>query len=126
MSSEMEKLLLEEEKNYQEVYKGSIVRGTVMIEKADSFYIDLNYKTALYIKNVSLVQFRNYQQEQTNFEKGKPISTNADRTLKRSARRNLDRYQLRRENLIEVEGYYTQFNCGDLVDKVDLLKSLEV
>ncbi len=45
MSSEMEKLLLEEEKNYQEVYKGSIVRGTVMIEKADSFYIDLNYKT---------------------------------------------------------------------------------
>ena len=31
-----------------------------------------------------------------------------------------------RENLIEVEGYYTQFNCGDLVDKVDLLKSLEV
>ncbi|MCC6572144.1 MAG: hypothetical protein IT274_11005, partial [Chitinophagales bacterium] len=40
--------------------------------------------------------------EQTNFEKGKPISTNADRTLKRSARRNLDRYQLRRENLIEV------------------------
>ncbi len=40
--------------------------------------------------------------EQTNFEKGKPISTNADRTLKRGARRNLDRYQLRRENLIEV------------------------
>ena len=31
-----------------------------------------------------------------------------------------------RENLIEVEGYYTQFNCGDLVDRVDLLRSLEV
>ena len=45
MSSEMEKLLLEEEKNYQEVYKGSIVKGRVMIEKDDSFYIDLNYKT---------------------------------------------------------------------------------
>lgn len=40
--------------------------------------------------------------EQTNFEKGKPITSNADRTLKRGARRNLDRFQLRRENLIEV------------------------
>lgn len=40
--------------------------------------------------------------EKTNFEKGKPITTNADRTLKRSMRRNLQRYKLRRENLIEV------------------------
>jgi CRISPR-associated endonuclease Csn1 len=40
--------------------------------------------------------------EQTNFEKGKPVSVNADRTLKRGARRNLDRYQLRRENLIDA------------------------
>lgn len=40
--------------------------------------------------------------EQTNFEKGKPITTNADRTLKRSMRRNLQRYKLRRESLIEV------------------------
>lgn len=40
--------------------------------------------------------------EQTNFEKGKPITTNADRTLKRSMRRNLQRYKLRRETLIEV------------------------
>lgn len=40
--------------------------------------------------------------EQTNFEKGKPLSTNADRTLKRGARKNLDRYQLRRENLIDA------------------------
>lgn len=39
--------------------------------------------------------------EQTNFEKGKPITTNANRTLKRGMRRNLDRYQLRRKNLIE-------------------------
>lgn len=38
--------------------------------------------------------------EQQNFEKGKSITTNADRTLKRSARRNLQRYKLRRENLI--------------------------
>jgi CRISPR-associated endonuclease Csn1 len=40
--------------------------------------------------------------EQTNFEKGKPISINADRTLKRGARRTLDRYQDRRSNLIDA------------------------
>ena len=40
--------------------------------------------------------------ELTNFEKGKSITTNADRTLKRSMRRNLQRYKLRREALIEV------------------------
>lgn len=40
--------------------------------------------------------------EQTDFEKGRPLTTNANRTLKRGARRNLDRYQLRRDNLIEI------------------------
>lgn len=40
--------------------------------------------------------------EQTNFEKGKPVSINADRTLKRGARRNLDRYQDRRKNLVDA------------------------
>ena len=40
--------------------------------------------------------------EQTDFEKGKPITINADRTLKRGMRRNLDRYQLRRGNLVEL------------------------
>lgn len=40
--------------------------------------------------------------ELTNFEKGKSITTNADRTLKRSMRRNLQRYKLRRENLVEI------------------------
>lgn len=40
--------------------------------------------------------------ELSNFEKGKSITTNADRTLKRSMRRNLQRYKLRRENLVEV------------------------
>lgn len=38
--------------------------------------------------------------EQRNFEQGKSITTNADRTLKRSGRRNLQRYKLRRTNLI--------------------------
>ena len=40
--------------------------------------------------------------ELTNFEKGKSITTNADRTLKRGMRRNLQRYKLRRETLMEV------------------------
>ncbi|MBN1767355.1 MAG: type II CRISPR RNA-guided endonuclease Cas9 [Prolixibacteraceae bacterium] len=40
--------------------------------------------------------------ELTNFEKGKSITTNADRTLKRSARRNLQRYKLRRDALIKI------------------------
>ncbi|MBR2301461.1 MAG: type II CRISPR RNA-guided endonuclease Cas9, partial [Bacteroidaceae bacterium] len=39
--------------------------------------------------------------EKKDFEKGKSITTNADRTLKRGMRRNLQRYKLRRENLIE-------------------------
>lgn len=38
--------------------------------------------------------------EEQNFEKGKSITTNAARTLGRSARRNLQRYKLRRDNLI--------------------------
>lgn len=40
--------------------------------------------------------------EQLNFEKGKPITTNAGRTLARSARRNLQRFKLRRSNLMDV------------------------
>ncbi len=39
--------------------------------------------------------------EKKNFEEGKSITTNAERTLKRSMRRNLQRYKLRREHLIE-------------------------
>lgn len=40
--------------------------------------------------------------EQTNFDKGKPITTTADRTLKRSMRRNLQRYKLRRDELKKI------------------------
>lgn len=40
--------------------------------------------------------------EQLNFDKGKPTSINADRTLKRGARRTLDRYKQRRANLIDA------------------------
>ncbi len=40
--------------------------------------------------------------EETDFQKGKAISINAERTLKRGARRNLNRYQLRRDALIKI------------------------
>lgn len=40
--------------------------------------------------------------EQKNFEEGKSITTNAERTLARSMRRNLQRYKLRREHLINT------------------------
>jgi CRISPR-associated endonuclease Csn1 len=53
--------------------------------------------------------------EITNFDKGKSITTNADRTLKRSMRRNLDRYKLRRENLIQL----LKENC--IIDENSLL-----
>nr|WP_308593458.1 S1 RNA-binding domain-containing protein [uncultured Criibacterium sp.] len=43
--SEMEKLLQEEENNYQEIYKGTVIEGKVLIEKDDAFYVDLKYKT---------------------------------------------------------------------------------
>ena len=39
--------------------------------------------------------------EAQNFEKGKSITTNAERTSKRSMRRNLQRYKLRRDTLID-------------------------
>nr|MBQ5605142.1 type II CRISPR RNA-guided endonuclease Cas9 [Bacteroidales bacterium] len=40
--------------------------------------------------------------ELSNFEKGKSIETNTARTLKRSMRRNLQRYKLRRNELVSV------------------------
>lgn len=40
--------------------------------------------------------------ERDCFEKGKAVTTNADRRLKRGMRRNLQRYKLRRENLLQI------------------------
>lgn len=40
--------------------------------------------------------------EKGSFESGKDITTNADRRLKRTARRNLQRYKLRRDNLVAL------------------------
>lgn len=40
-------------------------------------------------------------EEKDNYQAGKDIQTNAGRTMKRSARRNLQRFKLRRDNLIK-------------------------
>jgi len=56
--------------------------------------------------------------EQINFEKGKPITTNASRTLARSARRNLQRFKLRRANLIDVLKNGNILKEGDLLAEV--------
>lgn len=53
--------------------------------------------------------------ELTNFEKGKSITTNADRTLKRAMRRNLQRYKLRREVLKDL-----LIECGFITKKTIL------
>ena len=55
--------------------------------------------------------------ELTNFEKGKSITTNADRTLKRSMRRNLQRYKLRRENLIKVLNEHSFIDEGTILSE---------
>ncbi|MFP3598552.1 type II CRISPR RNA-guided endonuclease Cas9 [Chryseobacterium sp. SIMBA_029] len=56
--------------------------------------------------------------EQLNFEKGKPITTNAGRTLARGARRNLQRFKLRRYNLIEV------LKKNNILKETDLLTEI--
>lgn len=45
MVNEMEQWLLDQDNNYQEIYKGTVVEGTVVLEKDDAYYIDLQYKT---------------------------------------------------------------------------------
>ena len=56
--------------------------------------------------------------EQINFEKGKPITTNAGRTLARGARRNLQRFKLRRANLIDILKKGNILKEGDLLTEI--------
>ncbi|MBT0810086.1 type II CRISPR RNA-guided endonuclease Cas9 [Litoribacter ruber] len=55
--------------------------------------------------------------EENDFAKGKTISINADRTLKRSARKNLQRFKQRRDALLEIFaglGYIdSDFSCAE-------------
>lgn len=55
--------------------------------------------------------------ESQNFEKGKSITTNADRTLKRSMRRNLQRYKLRRQELIKTLSDYGFIQEGEILSE---------
>jgi len=53
--------------------------------------------------------------EQQDFEKGNSITLNADRTLKRSARRNLQRFKLRRSSLLDI------LKANDFINNNNLL-----
>lgn len=53
--------------------------------------------------------------EQTDFEKGKSISTNAGRRLKRGMRRNLQRYKLRRAHLVDLLREHGLISTDDLL-----------
>ncbi len=67
--------------------------------------------------------------EKTNFEKGQPLSTNADRTLKRGARRNLQRYKLRRSELIKTliqHGFITEKTPLTEIGKNTTFQTLEL
>lgn len=50
-----------------------------------------------------------------DFASGKGLSPNAGRTQKRTARRNLDRFQLRRDNLIEVLRVHNIINADTIL-----------
>ena len=70
-----------------------------------------NEKSSIIKLGVRVINYDNFVSTETgkdsmdpvkDFSGGKGISCNAKRTMKRSARRNLQRYKLRRENLIEL------------------------
>lgn len=73
-------------------------------ENADekSSIVKLGVRTISYDNFVSTETGKESKEPVKDFSGGKGISCNAGRTLKRSMRRNLQRYKLRRENLIEV------------------------
>ena len=67
--------------------------------------------------------------EKDSFGKGKPTSTNAGRTLKRGARRNLQRFKQRRDNLLSLlqqEGWIDDKTVLSESGKNSTWKTLEV
>ena len=74
---------------------GTTSIGWALVKEAENH----NEKSEIIKLGVRLVPLSS--DEKSNFEKGKSITTNAERTLKRSLRRNLQRYKLRRQALIE-------------------------
>lgn len=75
---------------------GSTSIGWALVKEADNE----NEKSEILKTGVRVIPLST--DEQGNFEKGKAITTNQDRTDKRSARRNLQRYKLRRKELFKV------------------------
>ena len=73
---------------------GTTSIGWALVNEAENE----NEKSSIIKLGVRLVPLTT--DEKNEFEKGKPASTNANRTLKRSARRNLSRYKLRRDSLL--------------------------
>ena len=68
----------------------------------NSSVIRLGVRIINYDNFVSTGTGKESKEPEKDFRGGKGISPNAGRTLKRSMRRNLQRYKLRRENLIEI------------------------
>lgn len=78
--------LVDEAEN--DLEKSSITKVGVRIINYDNF--------------VSTESGKESKEPEKDFRSGKGISPNAGRTMKRSMRRNLQRFKLRRENLIEI------------------------
>lgn len=75
---------------------GSTSIGWALVNEAENE----NEKSAIIKLGVRVIPLTT--DEQGNFEKGKAITTNQERTSKRSARRNLQRYKHRRKELIKT------------------------
>jgi CRISPR-associated endonuclease Csn1 len=81
--------------------------GWALVKEAENE----NEKSSIIKLGVRVIQYDNFVSTETgkdsmdpikDFLGGKGVSANAGRTKKRSARRNLQRYKLRRENLIQI------------------------
>ena len=75
---------------------GTTSIGWALVKEAEPFSDEKSEIVRLGVRVVPLTV-----DERTSFEKGKSITKNAERTLKRGMRRNLQRYKLRRQALID-------------------------
>ena len=75
---------------------GTTSIGWALVKEAEPFSDEKSEIVRLGVRVIPLTV-----DERTSFENGKSITTNALRTLKRGMRRNLQRYKLRRQALIE-------------------------
>lgn len=90
--------------NQQNNKENKIIKLGVRVSYLDNF---VNAKTGTEVKNPIL-----------DFNSGRPISPNAGRTLKRTARRNLQRFKLRREVLVKILKEHHILKNGDLLAEV--------